>query len=120
MTVSQVLPQGPADEVLQAGDILVSIAGQPVADFVALEAALDDNIEKSILLRWIRDGAVMDAQVTVQDLDNITPAEFLEIGGDIVHTMSYQVARHNAIAAQGVFVADPHYALLRGEFHAAQ
>ena len=114
LTVSQVLPQGPADEVLQAGDILVSIAGQPVADFVALEAALDDNIEKSILLRWIRDGAVMDAQVTVQDLDSITPAEFLEIGGDIVHTMSYQVARHNAIAARGVFVADPHYALLRG------
>ena len=33
--------------------------------------------------------------------------------------MSYQVARHNAIAARGVFVADPHYALLRGNSRAA-
>ena len=66
----------------QAGDILLSIAGQPVADFVALEATLDDNIENLSLTvdsRRRRHGCACDGTGLAK-----TPAEYLEIGGDIV------------------------------------
>ncbi len=58
-----------------------------------------------------RGGKPFNVQVTVQDLHAITPASFLEFGDAIVHTLSYQEARHFHLPISGVFVAASGYSL---------
>jgi S1-C subfamily serine protease len=114
LAVGQVLPMGPADGVLRSGDILVSVGGESIADFVALAKILDNQIGKAIDVEWIRDGKRANGQLTVQSLDEVSPSTFLEVGGDIVHELSYQIAREVGTPVGGVFVADSKYALRRG------
>jgi pro-apoptotic serine protease NMA111 len=111
LSVGQILPAGPADGILQAGDILLAIDGQKIADFATLASILDAHIGSALEFLWLRDGTRHKEQLTVQDLEVITPAAFLELGGDIVHELSYQIARHAAVQVGGVFVADANYAL---------
>ncbi|HEV7431872.1 MAG TPA: PDZ domain-containing protein, partial [Steroidobacteraceae bacterium] len=47
----------------------------------------------------------------VEDLHAITPASYLEYGDAIVHTLSYQEARHFHLPISGVFVAASGYSL---------
>jgi len=42
-------------------------------------------------------------------LSSITPAEFIEFGEAVVHTLSYQQARHFNTPIKGVYVANPGY-----------
>lgn len=48
LTVSEILPQGPAKDKLQAGDILTRINGKLLTQFVPLETVLDDHVGKSV------------------------------------------------------------------------
>lgn len=114
LTVGQVLPEGPGDEVFRSGDILVSLDGQPVVDFVSLASVLDERIGESVSVEFLREGKRRSGELVVQDLDSITPDRFLEVGGDIVHSLSYQVASDVGLPVRGVFVADANYVLRRG------
>jgi hypothetical protein len=42
---------------------------------------------------YCRGENVIDVELTVQDLHSITPNRYVEIGGDVLHTLSYQMAR---------------------------
>ena len=54
---------------------------------------------------------MLEKTVRVEDLHAITPAAYLEFGDSVVHTLSYQMARHFNAPVRGVFVANPGYAL---------
>lgn len=109
LVVTQVVPGGPCDGKLQAGDILLSVAGADISSFVPLEQILDQSVGKTLELKLVRSGKPLSVQVKVQDLDDITPASYLEFGGGVLNDLSYQQARNYNVPAQGVYVANPGY-----------
>ncbi len=81
------------------------------AGFEPLEAVLDESVGKTVQLELERGGKPFKVEVKVEDLDAITPASYLEYGDAIVHTLSYQMARHFHLPISGVFVAAAGYSL---------
>jgi len=113
LAVEQVIPDSDADGKLAPGDILLRINGELVTEFVPLAAILDDNVGKEITIKLERGGRRISEQVLVGDLHRISPDEYMEFGDAIVHKLSYQQARHYNRSANGVYVANPGYALSR-------
>jgi pro-apoptotic serine protease NMA111 len=111
LVVERVQPGSSADKVLAPGDVLVRLNGTLVTGFEPLEAVLDDSVGGKVELELERGGKPFKVQVAVQDLHAITPASFLEFGDAIVHTLSYQEARHFHLPISGVFVAASGYSL---------
>ena len=111
LVVSEVQPGSAAEGSLQAGDILVRIDGTLVTTFQPLAEVLDESVGKTVTLEVQRGGAMLEKPLQVEDLHAITPDAYLEFGDSVVHTVSYQMARHFNAAVRGVFVANPGYAL---------
>jgi S1-C subfamily serine protease len=111
LVVGQVQPGSPAFEVLQPGDILVSIDGKSLTTFEPLEDLLDNAIGRRIALQIQRGTESRNVQIEVGDLDAITPARYVEFGDAVVHDLSYQQARHFNLPVRGVYVANPGYTL---------
>jgi S1-C subfamily serine protease len=111
LVVTEVQPGATAYGKLAVGDILVAINGRPVTDFDALDAILDDSVGRELELAVVRGGESLSFRLPVQDLREITPDEYLEIGDGILHTLSWQMARHMNVPIAGVYVANPGYML---------
>jgi len=111
LVVAETQAGSAAASVLEPGDILVRVNGRLVSEFDPLEATLDDSVGKEIGLDIERGGKAVRVQLKVEDLDAITPAEYIEFGDAVVHKLSYQQARHFNVPIRGVFVANPGYAL---------
>lgn len=109
LVVNEVLPGGPADGTLQAGDVLVRVNGKLVSEFEPLDQVLDDSVNGTVEMDLERGGTPVHAKLEVGDLHAITPAAYLEFGDAVVHTLSYQMARHFNVAVNGVYVANPGY-----------
>ena len=111
LVVERVQPGSSADKVLGPGDVLVRLNGTLITGFEPLDAVLDDSVGRTVKLEFERGGSPFTVQLNVQDLIAITPASFLEFGDAILHTLSYQEARHFHLPINGVFVAAPGYSL---------
>jgi S1-C subfamily serine protease len=111
LAVDQVIPESPAAEKLRPGDILLTIDGELVTEFVPLAAILDDKVGSEAVIELERGGSLVTETIVVTDLHSITPAEFLEFGDAIANNLSYQQARHYNLPAQGAYVANPGYLL---------
>ena len=111
LVVERVQPGSKADMVLAPGDVLVRLNGALVTGFEPLDALLDDSVGGKVQLELERGGTPFTVQVEVEDLHAITPASYLEYGDAIVHTLSYQEARHFHLPISGVFVAASGYSL---------
>lgn len=62
--VGTVLPGTPADEAgLQPGDVIVSVAGEPVDQWWGMSRLISARPGQEIQLRWLRDGVEMAAQI---------------------------------------------------------
>ena len=111
LVVTEVQPGAAADGQLEVGDILVAADGSPISDFDALDGLLDSRVGGEIELAVVRGGGKRKVKLPVQDLHAITPADYLEIGDGVLHTLSWQMARHMNMPISGVFVANPGYVL---------
>jgi S1-C subfamily serine protease len=109
LVVNEVLPGGPADGTLQPGDILVRVNGKLVSEFEPLDEVIDNSVGGTVELELERGGKPLTAKLNVGDMHDITPSAYLEFGDAIVHTVSYQMARHFNVAVSGVYVANPGY-----------
>ncbi|KAJ1725461.1 hypothetical protein LPJ53_000391 [Coemansia erecta] len=109
LVAETVLPDGPGYRAgMIAGDILVSIGDQIVTGFVQFNEILDGSIGKTLPVVVERDGQEIELQVSVEDLDRITPDKYLSFGGAVVHDISYQLARYYCVPICGVFVSQPY------------
>jgi S1-C subfamily serine protease len=111
LVVSEVLPGSPSASVLQPGDILTRVNGHYVTQFEPLEELLDSDVGGNVELELERGGKAVSAKLPISDLNAITPDAYLEFGEAVVHTLSYQQARHFNVPVRGVYVANPGYVL---------
>jgi S1-C subfamily serine protease len=109
LVVDQVVPGGPAFNLLEPGDIVVKINGDMVTTFNDLESLLDSNVDTDISFEIERGGTPMSLTVKGQDLHSITPDKYLEIGGGILHPLSYQQAKNFRLPVGSVYVASEGY-----------
>ena len=111
LVVDEVLPGSPTEGKLQPGDILTHVNGQLVTTFQPLEEILDAAVGGQVEIAVERGGERLTQTLPVGDLHDITPSAYLEFGDAVVHTLSYQMARHFNAPVRGVFVANPGYVL---------
>jgi pro-apoptotic serine protease NMA111 len=109
LVVDDVQPGSGADGVLAPGDILVAIDGKPIPEFFSLEDVLDSHVGQEISVEVQRGRETLRHALVVQSLSSITADEYIEFGEAVVHTLSYQQARHFNVPIQGVYVANPGY-----------
>lgn len=110
LVVHKVLQCGPADGLLQPGDIILSLNGKTQTNFVDCENFLDDHVGSTVSILFERVGTLISKQVVVQDLHKITPSEYVEYSGGVFHNLSFQMALSFSVPVEGVFVANPGYA----------
>lgn len=109
LVVDRVLPGGPADGVLEPGDILLSVNGRALSAFVPLEQILDDSVGQHVTLGVNRGGLPLSVTLKVADLYGITPDSYLEFGGAVLNNLSYELARSFNVPVSGVYLANPGY-----------
>jgi pro-apoptotic serine protease NMA111 len=109
LVVDDVQPGSGADGILAPGDILVAIDGKPIPEFFALEEVLDNHVDRRVKVEVQRGSQTLRHDLDVQSLSAITPDEFIEFGEAVVHTLSYQQARHFNVPIKGVYIANPGY-----------
>lgn len=113
LVVDRTVPGGPAYGVLEPGDVLTAVQGQPVTTFIPVEAVLDAGVGQTVLFEVERGGEPLTLEIPVQDLHAVTPDRYLEVGDGVLNTLSYQMARTRNVPAGGVFVADSGYMFRR-------
>ena len=101
-----VLPEGPADKLLEEGDVLVKVNDELLTQFIRLDDILDTNVGGKIKLLVQRGGQDVEISLSVGDLHAITPDRFITVAGASFHSLSYQQARLYAIAVRGVYVCE--------------
>ncbi|EGU76687.1 hypothetical protein FOPG_19719 [Fusarium oxysporum f. sp. conglutinans race 2 54008] len=104
VVADKVLPEGPSDGKLKAGDILIKINGKLITQFFCLNTVFDENVGQTVSVLVQRDGHDIEQDITVQDLSEITPCCFFSVDRTIFHDISYQVAHRYSLACRGVFV----------------
>jgi S1-C subfamily serine protease len=111
LVVSEAQVGSAAEQQLEPGDILVRVNNELAIGFDDLSEVLDSGVGKTVKLSIERGGQAFDKTLTIEDLYAITPDRFLEFGDSVVHTLSWQQARHINAAIKGVYVANPGYVL---------
>jgi S1-C subfamily serine protease len=111
LVVDEVQAGSPTEGKLQPGDILTHVGDRLVTTFEPLDQIVDASVGKTIELTVERGGERVVQQLPVEDLHAISPSEYLEFGDAVVHSLSYQMARHFNAPVRGVFVANPGYVL---------
>ena len=110
LVVAEVQRGSPAEAQLEPGDVLTRVNGELAVGFITLSEVLDEGVGKTVKLTIERGGKVIERTLNIQDLYEVTPAEYLEFGDAVVHTLSWQQARHINAPISGVYVANPGYA----------
>ena len=76
-----------------------------IDNFHSLEEIIDESVGKKITFTMYRAEHRKEITITIQDLFSITPNTFVEVGGAVLHPLSYQLARVSFIPCKGLYVA---------------
>merc|ERR1740117_526255 len=105
LTVSEVIPGGPADGLLHPGDILVRVGEKLITRFDPVEQLLDSSVGQKIEMIVSRAGEEVALELEVGNLHSISPSEFLTVGGAVINPLSYQQARNHSLTVGAPYVA---------------
>ena len=105
LVAKTVLPKGPADGLIEVGDILIKINGKLLTQFVSLDELLDSHVGQKIQILVQRGEQDVEVELMVQNLHDITPDKFVTISGGIFHDISYQQARLYNLSLSGVYMS---------------
>ncbi len=109
LVVSESVPGTSGADVVESGDVLESVDGTPIGDFVTLEALLDAKVGKTVHVVSWRGEKMLEADVLVEDLHALAPDRYLETGRSILHDVSFHQAKNHGVNQDGVYVAAPGY-----------
>mmetsp|Transcript_9253 Transcript_9253/g.10550 ORF Transcript_9253/g.10550 Transcript_9253/m.10550 type:complete len:971 (-) Transcript_9253:128-3040(-) len=110
LVVNRILAQGTGYKAgMRHGDVLKSLNGNIVHNYVDLESVLDDSVESDVDVSIIRAGDQINLSVRVQDLYEICANEYIEVSRAVVHKLEYGLALACNIPAEGVFLASHGY-----------
>ncbi|MCB9778221.1 MAG: trypsin-like peptidase domain-containing protein [Alphaproteobacteria bacterium] len=111
LVIEGLVPGGTAHGLLELGDIVIEVGGALIDGHVRLEALLDDNVGGELPVVVERGGQRVELTIPVQDLHEITPDSYLEVGDVVLNELSYQQARHALVPVGGAYVAASGYML---------
>ena len=74
LVVDSVIPGGPADGLLEPGDVLVRIQGQVIVHFLPMEALLDDHVGQHVSVEIERGGDLLVRNIQVSLNGLVAPA----------------------------------------------
>ncbi|RIA90832.1 trypsin-like cysteine/serine peptidase domain-containing protein [Glomus cerebriforme] len=111
LVVRIVLPKGPADGLLVPGDIVIRANKKIITNFTHLFSIIDDSVGEIIELTICRGKTQMDVQLKIQDLHSITPNRFVEVSGEVINELSYQLAHSYSQPVGGPYIATSGYML---------
>ena len=101
-----VLPEGPSDNKIEEGDVLLKVNGELLTQFIRLDDILDLSVGGKVKLLLQRGVEDIEVEIDVGDLHKITPDRFVTVAGAQFHDLSYQQARMYAVACRGLYVCD--------------
>lgn len=61
----QVIPKGPADEILEPGDVVIRMNGELITTFLPWESYLDDAVRGQVEVQVQRGGREIKSMITV-------------------------------------------------------
>ena len=97
---------GPADEIIEEGDMLLKVNDEYVNRFIRLEEILDDNVGGTIKILLQRGSLEFEYTIPVHDKHAITPDRYVQVCGARFNTLSYQLARAYNVPVRGVYVCE--------------
>jgi S1-C subfamily serine protease len=115
LSVDEIVPGGPAHGKLEVGDVVVEVGGEFLTGFTPLESILDERVGEPVRFQVERGGEPLGIEMRVQDLSDITPAAYLEVGGSMLHPLSYHQARNHAVPVAGLYLAWAGYVFSRAK-----
>ena len=66
LVVDSVVPGGPADGLLEPGDVLVRLQGEVVVHFLPMEGLLDDRVGQRVNVEVERGGQLLSRSIQVR------------------------------------------------------
>lgn len=109
LVVAESVPGTSGATIVESGDVLESVDGTPIGDFVTLEALLDAKVGKTVHVVSWRGATSIEADVLVEDLHALAPDRYFETGRSILHDVSFHQAKNHGVTQEGVYVAVPGY-----------
>ena len=114
LVVEQGLKNGPAEGILEPGDILLEVGGVLCTTFLPLEDILDSHVGEKVTLKIQRGGKDRVVDVEIRDLHALMPHTLFTISSAILHPVTVHMAKsYHLEAGTGVHLASTGYMFSR-------
>ena len=105
LTIESVIPEGPADGLLENGDIVLRVNGDLACNFDVLVDQMNANVDASITLTIERNKETRDIVIPVRNAHHLDTSKLFEIAGGQFHEVGYNYARTYHIPLKGIYIS---------------
>lgn len=103
--VDGVVPDSPCAGKLEAGSVVLTVAGAPAGDLRAVEHALDDRVGKEVEVVYCASGAKRSVHLEVADLNADGIDRLVLFAGAAFQDIHYEFRARSDVRREGVAVA---------------
>ncbi|MCX5794376.1 MAG: trypsin-like peptidase domain-containing protein [Elusimicrobia bacterium] len=103
--VRKSIPQSPADEKLEPGDVILRVSGKTIGNnLYAFDKEIDRLIGRSASIEIMRNGRPLTVTVPVEDAEKQKVSRFVTFAGGIFHDATNEIRRRFAVYGAGVML----------------